>query len=120
MKGLIPLLGLALLLPSTAEAEIVAAGVSQGALAIARDGSPRAAGIEGRRLGMLANRDAAWRPSTIATLPTTEGRIAGLAENAVLVEASRSWIRLVVRSGNRWRVYVEPVTGVPYARLVRP
>ena len=36
MKGLIPLLGLALLLPGTAEAEVVAPGVSQGALAVAR------------------------------------------------------------------------------------
>ena len=105
VKGLIPLLGLALLLPSTAPAEVVAPGVSQGALAVARDGSPRVAWLEGRRL-MLANRGASWRPSPIATLPTTEGRIAGLTENAVLVEARRSWIRLVVRSGSRWRVLV--------------
>ena len=47
MKGLIPLLGLALLLPGTAEAEVVAPGVSQGALAVARDGSPRVAWIDG-------------------------------------------------------------------------
>jgi hypothetical protein len=105
VKGLVPLLGLALLLPGTAEAEVVAPGVSEGALAVARDGSPRVAWIEGRRL-MLATRTGSWGSSRIATLPTTEGRVAGLAANAVLVEARRSWIRLVVRSGNRWRILV--------------
>ena len=103
MKGLVPLLGLALLLPGIAEAEVVAPGVAEGALAVADDGSPRVAWIEGRRL-MLATRDGSWRPTPIATLPTTDGRVAGLAENAVLVEARRTWIRLVVRSGTRWRV----------------
>jgi hypothetical protein len=103
VKGLVPLLALALLLPGTAEAELVAAGVSDGALTVARDGSPRVAWIEGRGL-MLATRDGSWRPSRIATLPTTEGRVAGLSENAVLVDARRTWIRLVVRSGSRWRV----------------
>jgi hypothetical protein len=103
VKGLVPLLGLAFLLPGTAEAEVVAPGVAEGALAVADDGSPRVAWIEGRRL-MLATRDGSWRPSPIATLPTTDGRVAGLAENAVLVEARRTWIRLVVRSGTRWRV----------------
>jgi hypothetical protein len=105
VKRLVPLLGLALLLPATAEAEVVAPGVSAGALAVARDGSPRVAWIDGRRL-MLANRDGSRLPSSIATLPTTDGRIAGIAENTVLVEGRRSWIRLVVRSGNRWRVLV--------------
>jgi hypothetical protein len=105
MKGLIPLLGLALLLPATADAEVVAPGVSQGALAVARDGSPRVAWIAGRRL-LLATRDGAWRPTSIATLPTVDGRVAGVSENAVLVEARRTWIRLVVRSGSRWRVLV--------------
>ena len=105
MKGLIPLLGLALLLPGTAEAEVVAPGVSQGALAVARDGSPRVAWIAGRRL-LLATRDGAWRPTAIATLPTVDGRVAGVSENAVLVEGRRTWIRLVVRSGSRWRVLV--------------
>jgi len=105
VKGLVPLLGLALLLPATAEAEVVAPGISTGALAVARDGSPRVAWIEGRRL-MLANRAGSWLPSAIATLPTTDGRIAGIAENAVLVEGRRAWIRLIVRSGNRWRVLV--------------
>ena len=105
MKGLIPLLGLALLLPGTAEAEVVAPGVSQGALAVARDGSPRVAWIEGRRL-LLATRDGSWRPTSIATLPTVDGRVAGVSENAVLVEGRRTWIRLVVRSGSRWRVLV--------------
>ena len=83
MKGLIPLLGLALLLPGTAEAEVVAPGVSQAALAVARDGTPRVAWIERRRL-LLASRDSTWRPSQIATLP------------------------------------MDPATGVPYARLLRP
>ena len=105
MKGLIPLLGLALLFPGTAEAEVVAPGVSQGALAVARDGSPRVAWLEGRRL-LLATRDGAWRPTSIATLPTVDGRVAGVSENAVLVEGRRTWIRLVVRSGSRWRVLV--------------
>ena len=105
VKGLVPLLGLALLLPGTAEAEVVAPGVSEGALAVARDGSPRVAWIEGRRL-VLATRDGSWGSRPIATLPTTEGRVAGLAANAVLVEARRTWIRLVVRSGSRWRVLV--------------
>ena len=105
MKGLVPLLALALLLPGTAEAEVVAPGVSESALAVARDGSPRVAWIDGRRL-ILATRDGSWRSSPIATLPTAEGRVAGLAENAILVEARRTWIRLVVRAGNRWRVLV--------------
>ena len=105
MKGLIPLLWLALLLPGTAEAEVVAPGVSEGALAVARDGSPRVAWVEGRRL-VLATRDGSWRPSPIATLPTAEGRVVGLSSNAVLVEARRTWIRLVVRSAGRWRVRV--------------
>jgi hypothetical protein len=105
MKGLIPLLGLALLLPGTAEAEVVAPGVSQGALAVARDGSPRVAWIEGRRL-LLASREGSWRPTSIATLPSVDGRVAGVSESAVLVEARRTWIRLVVRSGSRWRVLV--------------
>ncbi len=105
MKGLIPLLGLALLLPGTAEAEVVAPGVSEGALAVARDGSPRVAWVEGRRL-VVATRDGSWRPSPIATLPSAEGRVVGLSSNAVLVEARRTWIRLLVRSGNRWRALV--------------
>ncbi|HJV29313.1 MAG TPA: hypothetical protein VJ645_02245 [Gaiellaceae bacterium] len=105
MKGLVPLLGLALVLPGTAGAEVVAPGVSEGALAVARNGSPRVAWIDGRRL-ILATRDGSWRPSPIAVLPTTDGRVAGISENAVLVEARRTWIRLVVRSGNRWRVLV--------------
>lgn len=103
MKGLVPLLGLALLLPGTAEAEVVAPGVSEGALAVARDGSPRVAWIAGRQL-IFARRDGTWLPGPIATLPTTDGRVTGLAENAVLVEGRRAWIRLVVRLGNRWRV----------------
>jgi hypothetical protein len=103
VKALVPLLGVALLLPATARAELVAPGVAQGALAVARDGSARVAWIDGRQL-VLARRDAAWSSSRIATVPSLEGRIAGLAENAVLVEGRRSWIRLVVRTGNRWRV----------------
>jgi len=105
VKGLVPVLGLALLLPGTAGAEVVAPGVSEGALAVARNGSPRVAWIDRRRL-ILATRDGSWRPSPIAALPTTDGRVAGISENAVLVEARRTWIRLVVRSGNRWRVLV--------------
>ena len=105
MKGLVPLLGLALLLPAAARAEVVAPGVTEGALAVARDGSPRVAWVDGRRL-LLATRDGSWRPSGLATLPTVEGRVAGLAANAVLVEGRRAWIRLVVRSGSRWRVHV--------------
>ena len=105
MKGLVPLLALALLLPATARAEVVAPGVTDGALAVARDGSPRVAWIDGRRL-MLATREGFWRPSALGTLPTVEGRIAGLAANAVLVEGRRTWIRLLVRSGSRWRLLV--------------
>ena len=103
VKALVPLLGLALLLPATAGAELVAPGVDQGALSVARDGTARVAWIDGRQL-VLARRGDAWSSTRIATLPTLEGRIAGLAENAVLVEGRRSWIRLVVRAGNRWRV----------------
>ena len=105
VKGLVPLLGLALLLPGTAKAEVVAAGVSEGALAVARDGSPRVAWIDGRRL-LVATRDDSWRPVTIATLPEADGRIAGASANAVLVEGRRTWIRLIVRTGGRWRVQV--------------
>src|ERR687898_1275776 len=80
VKGLVPLLGLALLFPAVAQAEVVAPGVSEGALAVARDGSPRVAWVDGRRL-LLAARDGSWRPSVLATLPTAEGRVAGVAAN---------------------------------------
>ena len=53
---------------------------------------------------MVATRSAAWRPAPSPRCRALDGRVAGLAENAVLVEGRRSWIRLVVRSGNRWRV----------------
>lgn len=105
MKRLVPLLGVALLLPTTAQAEVVAPGVSEGALAVARDGSPRVAWIDGRRL-VVATRTDSWRPATIATLPGAEARVAGVSANAVLVEGKRTWIRLVVRTGSRWRVHV--------------
>ena len=105
MKGLVPLLALALLLPGTGKAEVVAAGPSDGALAVARDGSPRVAWIDGSRL-VVATRDGSWRSATVATLPGADGRIAGVSANAVLVEARRTWIRLVVRTGSRWRVHV--------------
>lgn len=103
VKALVPALAFALLLPAAARAELVAPGVAEGALAVARDGSPRVAWVDGRRL-VLGTRSAAWSSAPIATLPSLEGRVAGLAEGAVLVEGRRSWIRLVVRSGNRWRV----------------
>ena len=103
VKALVPALAFALLLPAAARAGARRTGVAEGALAVARDGSPRVAWVDGRRL-VLASRSAAWSSAPIATLPSLEGRVAGLAENAVLVEGRRSWIRLVVRSGNRWRV----------------
>jgi hypothetical protein len=105
VRLLFPLLLTALVLPAAARAEVVAPGVSEAALAVARDGSPRVAWIDGRRL-MVATRAGAWRAAPVATLPSLEGRVAGVSENAVLVEGRRSWIRLVVRSGNRWRVLV--------------
>jgi hypothetical protein len=104
VKTLIPLALASLVLPGTARAELVAPGGIDGALAVARDGSARVAWVDGRRL-MLANRAmGAWRTGGLATLPSLEGHVAGVAENAVLVEGRRSWIRLVVRSGARWRV----------------
>jgi hypothetical protein len=105
VRLLFPLLLAALVLPAAARAEVVAPGVSEAALAVARDGSPRVAWIDGRRL-MVATRAGAWRAAPVATLPSLEGRVAGVSENAVLIEGRRSWIRLVVRSGNRWRVLV--------------
>ena len=103
MKGLVPVLALALLFPATGRAELVAPGVAEGALAIARDGTPRVAWIDGRQL-VVAQRGPSWSPARIATLPSVEGRVAGLTENAVLIEGRRAWLRLVVRTGNRWRV----------------
>ena len=101
VRALLPVLA-ALLLPATAGAELVAPGVLTGALAVARDGTPRVAWLEGRRL-VMATRGELWQRAAVATLPS-EGRIAGISESAVLVEGRRSWIRLVVRRGNAWRV----------------
>jgi hypothetical protein len=103
VRLLFPLLLAALVLPAAGRAELVAPGVTEAALAVARDGSPRVAWIDGRRL-LVAARGPTWRAAAIATLPSVGGRVAGVSENAVLVEGRRSWIRLVVRSGNRWRV----------------
>ena len=103
MRLLVPLLLAALVLPAAARAELVAPGVTQGALGVARDASPRVAWVDRRRL-LVATRAGAWRATPVATLPSLEGRVAGVSENAVLVEGRRSWIRLVVRSGSRWRV----------------
>jgi hypothetical protein len=103
VRLLVPLLLAALVLPAAARAELVAPGVTEGALAVARDGSPGVAWVDGRRL-LVATRAGAWRAAPVATLPSLEGRVAGVSENAVLVEGRRSWIRLVVRSGGRWRV----------------
>jgi hypothetical protein len=102
VKALLPLLAATLLVPATARAEVVAPGVAAGALAVARDGTPRVAWLDGRRLA-VATRGETWRSSAVATLPS-EGRIAGITESAVLVEGRRSWIRLVVRRRNAWRV----------------
>ena len=103
VRLLVPLLLAALVLPAAGRAEVVAPDVTEAALAVARDGSPRVAWIDGRRL-LVATRGASWRAAAVATLPSVGGRMAGVSENAVLVEGRRSWIRLVVRSGNRWRV----------------
>ena len=102
VKALLPLVAAALLFPASARAEPVAPGVAAAALTVARDGTPRVAWLDGRRL-VVATRGDTWRPSAVATLPS-EGRIAGLTEGAVLVEGRRSWIRLVVRRGDAWRV----------------
>jgi hypothetical protein len=103
VRLLVPLLLAALVLPAAGRAELVASGVADAALAVARDGSPRVAWIDGRRL-LVATRGPTWRATAVATLPSIGGRVAGVAENAVLLEGRRSWIRLVVRSGSRWRV----------------
>ena len=103
VRLLFPVLLAALVLPAAGRAEVVAPDVTEAALAVARDGSPRVAWIDGRRL-LVATRGASWRAGAVATLPSVGGRVAGVSESAVLVEGRRSWIRLVVRSGNRWRV----------------
>jgi hypothetical protein len=103
VRLLVPLLLAALVLPAAGRAELVAPGVTDAALAVARDGSPRVAWIDGRRL-LVATRGTSWRATAVTTLPTVGGRVAGVSENAVLVEGRRSWIRLVARSGSRWRV----------------
>jgi hypothetical protein len=105
VRLLVPLLAAALVAPAAAQAELVAPGVAEGALGVARNGSPRVAWIDGRRL-MVATRTSAsaWRPTAVATLPSVDGRVAGVAGDAVLVEGRRAWIRLVVRSGSRWRI----------------
>jgi hypothetical protein len=115
VRLLFPLLLAALVLPAAGRAELVAPGVTEAALAVARDGSPRVAWIDGRRL-LVAARGPTWRAAAIATLPSVGGRVAGVSENAVLVEGRRSWIRLVVRSGNRWRVLT--VTNAPKRALL--
>ena len=105
MKSLVPLLALAgLLFPGSAVAELVAPGVTEGKLAVAADGTPSVSWLDGRRV-LVANRGGgAWSSAAIATVPDAEARIAGATPGAVLVESRRgSWIRLVVRSGNRWR-----------------
>lgn len=103
MRLLLPLLLAALVFPAAGRAELVAPDVTEAALAVARDGSPRVAWIDGRRL-LVATRGATWRAMAIATLPSVGGRVAGASESAVLVEGRGSWIRLVVRFGTRWRV----------------
>ncbi len=117
MKALVPLLAAALVLPAAARAEVVAPGVADGALAVAQDGTPRVAWIEGRRL-MLGTRAGSWSSSAIGTLPSVEGRVAGLSGDAVLVEGRRSWIRLFVRGGSRWRVLT--VADAPKRALLGP
>ena len=103
VRLLLTLLLAALVLPAAGRPELVAPGVTDAALGVARDGSPRVAWIDGRQL-LVATRGPGWRATAIATLPSVGGRVAGVSENAVLVEGRRSWIRLVVRSGSRWRV----------------
>jgi hypothetical protein len=102
VKALLPLVAAALVFPATARPELVVPGVDAGALAVARDGTPRVAWLDGRRL-FIATRAETWRAGAVATLPG-EGRIAGLTESVVLVEGRRTWIRLVVRRGSTWRV----------------
>ena len=83
---------LALAAPVAARAELVAPGIASGALAIAFDGSPRVAYVQGTALVLASRTESGWTSGRVAGLPGAGGLVAGIAvapsgRVAVLAEA---------------------------------
>ena len=95
---------LALAAPVSARAELVAPGIVSGALAVAPDGSPRVAYVQGADLVLATRTESGWTAERAATLPGAGGSIAGVAVStsgrvAVLAEAGNGrWLVLYERT----------------------
>jgi hypothetical protein len=101
---------LALAAPAAARAELVAPGVSAGALAVAADGAPRVAYVQGRELVLATRAETGWTSGRAATLPGPAGSVAGIAVSAsgrvaVLAEAANGrWLVLYERTAATTRL----------------
>ena len=99
---------LALAAPVAARAELVAPGIASGALAIAADGSPRVAFVEGAELMLASRTTSGWTTERVAALPGAGGLVAGIAVSpsgrvAVLAEARTGRWLVVYERGPRLR-----------------
>ena len=103
-------MALVLAVPAVARAELVAPGAGSGALAVAADGSPRVAYVQGAELVVATRTDGVWTRDRAAALPAPGGIVAGIAvapsgRLAVLAEAaSGRWLVLYERSGPTTRL----------------
>jgi hypothetical protein len=95
-----------------AAGELVAAGIREGALAVTPAGSPRVAYVTGRSLIVATRSNAgAWTRVRVARLPTSPGRVAGIAvsrnaSTAVLAEdPAGRWLTLAWRERSSWQVF---------------
>jgi len=108
--------------PVAARAEVVVPGIASGALAIAPDGSPRVAYVEGAELMLASRVESGWTSERVAALPGAGGTITGIAVSpsgrvAALAEARTGrWLVLYERGAHLRRLTSLVAPGVRIGR----
>jgi len=111
VRSLLPLLaGAALVLPGAAAGEVVtdAPGAQEAALGIRPDGTPVVGYVNGPDVILATRTAGGWRSERIGGAPLT-GRVARIVYGrqgrpyVLLEHVDYGWLRLVDRTGTRWR-----------------